>query len=118
VVAVVGIDAKLVDDFKGVFAPVVNVDQSVVERSAVVACEAVAFAQSAGSGKDIRGDDFVEEAGELTIGQVHMVQCLKFVSEIRLQCGTVTNVFAVFVFEALEYPDETIFDVVFADNRS
>ena len=41
-VAVVGIDAELVNDFKSVFAPVLYVDQSVVQRRAIIASEAVA----------------------------------------------------------------------------
>ena len=39
VVAVVGVDAQLVNHLEGVFAPVLDVDQGVVERCAVVAGE-------------------------------------------------------------------------------
>ena len=59
VVAVVCVDAELVDDLKRVFAPVLVVDQRVVQRGAVIAGEGVALAQGAGSGEDIRSDDFV-----------------------------------------------------------
>ena len=41
VVAVVGVDAELVDDLEGVLAPVLDVDEGVVQRRAVVAGEAV-----------------------------------------------------------------------------
>ena len=43
--AVVGVDAELVDNLEGVFAPVLDVDESVVERGAVVANEAVDLAE-------------------------------------------------------------------------
>jgi hypothetical protein len=53
VVAVVGADAELVDHLEAVLAPVLDVDQRVVERRAVVALEAVALAQVAGGGEDV-----------------------------------------------------------------
>ncbi len=59
-VAVVGVDAELVDDLKGVLAPVVDVDQRVVQRSVIIACENVAIADRVGSGKNIRRDYFVD----------------------------------------------------------
>ena len=46
-VAVIGVDPELVDHLIGVFAPVCDVDQGVVQRSAVVTGEAVAFPQQA-----------------------------------------------------------------------
>ena len=73
VVAVVGVDAELVDDLEGVLAPVLDVDEGVVERRAVVAGEAVALAEGFGGGEDIRGDDFVEQALELGIRQLNPV---------------------------------------------
>ena len=60
VMAVVGVDAELIDDFEGVLAPVLDVDEGVVQRRAVVAGEAVALAEGAGGGEDIRRDDLVE----------------------------------------------------------
>jgi len=53
VMAVVGVDAELVDDLEGVFAPVLNVDQGVVERRAVIADKAVDLAEGAGGGEDV-----------------------------------------------------------------
>ena len=47
VMAVVGVDAELVDYLEAVFAPVFDVDQGVEEWRAVVAVEAVALAQMA-----------------------------------------------------------------------
>jgi hypothetical protein len=51
--AVVGADAELVDHLEAVLAPVLDVDQRVVERRAVVALEAVALAQVLGGGEHV-----------------------------------------------------------------
>lgn len=59
VVAVVGVDAQLVDDFEAVLAPVLDVDQRVVQRGAVVTGKGVALTQGAGCGIDVGCDDFV-----------------------------------------------------------
>jgi len=69
VVAIVGVDAELVDDLEGVLAPVFDVNQGVVEGRAVVAGEAVSLAEGARGGEDIGRDDLVEEALELTVGE-------------------------------------------------
>ena len=87
VVAVVGVDAELVDDLEGVFAPVLDVDQGVVQRRAVVAGEAVALAEGAGGGEDIRGDDFLKKALELAIRQADAVEGLEFLAEVLLQAA-------------------------------
>ena len=84
VVAVVGVDAELVDDLEGVFAPVLDVDEGVVQRRAVVAGEGVALAQGAGGGEDIRGDDLVEQAGELAVGEADAVEGLELLAEVAL----------------------------------
>jgi hypothetical protein len=55
VVTVVRIDAELVDDLEGILAPVLDVDQGVVERCAVVAGEAVDLAEGMRGGEDIGG---------------------------------------------------------------
>jgi hypothetical protein len=57
VVAVVGVDAQLVDDFEAVLAPVIEVDQRIVERRAVFAGDAVAGAQRLGCGENVGRDD-------------------------------------------------------------
>src|SRR5580692_2157529 len=44
-VAVVGVDAELVDDFKRVFAPVLSVHQGIVQWRAIITGEAVAPAE-------------------------------------------------------------------------
>ena len=99
VVAVVGVDAELVDDLEGVLAPVLDVDEGVVERRAVVAGEAVAFAQGAGGGEDVGGDDLVEQALELAVGERDAVERLELLAEVLLQRGAVADVRAVGVFK-------------------
>ncbi len=59
VVAVVGVDADLVDDLEGVLTPVLEVDEGVVQRRAVLAGEGVDLLQGLGGGEDIRADNFV-----------------------------------------------------------
>jgi hypothetical protein len=58
-VAVVRVNAELVDDLVVVFAPVLDIHQGVVQRRAVVAGEAIDRAESLGCGVDIRRDDFI-----------------------------------------------------------
>ena len=71
--AVVGVDAELVDNLEGVLAPVLDVDEGVVERGAVVAGEAVDLAEQGRGGEDVGGDDLVEEALELAVGELDAV---------------------------------------------
>ena len=84
VVAVVGVDAELVDDLERVFAPVLDVDQGVVQRRAVVADEAVALAQGAGGSEDIGGDDLLQQTREFAIGEPDAVEGLEFFAEVFL----------------------------------
>ena len=60
VMAVVRIDAEPIDGLEVVLAPVLDVDESVVQRRAVIASEAIALAKCAGSGEDIGPDDLVD----------------------------------------------------------
>ncbi len=113
VVAVVGVDAELVDDLEGVFAPVLEVDQAVVQRCAVVAGEGIDAAQGLGSGEDIRGHDLIEQAGELGIREADTVQGLEFLAEIALQRGAVGNVRAILVFKPRQFADEALLDLLF-----
>jgi hypothetical protein len=115
VVAVVGVDAQLVDHLEGVLAPVFEVDQGVVQRRAVFAGEGVDAAQGFGGGEYVGGDDFVQQAGKFAIGQVHAVQGLELFAEVALQRGAVADVGAVFVLEALELADEAVFNLLFLD---
>ena len=97
VVAVVGVDAELVDDLEGVLAPVLDVDEGVVQRRAVVAGEAVALAKCAGGGEDVGRDDLVEQALELGVGEADAVERLELLAEVLLQRGAVADVRAIFV---------------------
>ena len=116
VVAVVRVDAELVDDLEGVFAPVLDVHQRVVQRRAVVASEAGDPTEGLGSGEDIRGDDLIQQAGELDIREADTVEGFEFFAEVFLEGGAVGDVWAVFVFEALEGADEAGFDAVLPED--
>lgn len=113
VMAVVRVDAKLVDDFKCVLAPVLDVDQRVVQWSAVVACERVAIAQGACGREDIGGDDFVQQAGELRVCQADVVQSFELFAKVLLQGSSVANVRTVFVLQSAKLLDELIFKMAF-----
>ena len=67
-VAVVCINAKLVDDFKVVFAPVLDIDQGEFQRGTVFAGEFAFFAQCLCGGEYISGDDLIAQAGEFGVG--------------------------------------------------
>ncbi len=110
VVAVVGVDAELVDHLEAVLAPVLDVDQGVVERRAVVALEVVALAQVLGGGEDVRGDDLIQQAGEFGVGEMDAVQGLEILAEVVLQRGAVADVRAVGVFEIAQFFDQCLFD--------
>ena len=57
---VVGIDPQLVDHFKSVLAPVLDVDEGVVERCPIVPLEAVALSEHPGGSIHVRGHDGVQ----------------------------------------------------------
>ena len=97
-VAVVRIDAELVDDLEMVFAPVLDVDEGVVQRRAVIAGEAADGAQGLRGGEDVRGDDLVQQAGEFRVGEADAVEGFELFAEVGFQRGTVGDVRAVFVF--------------------
>ncbi len=115
VVAVVGIDAQLAGHLEGVLAPVGDVDQRVVQRGAIVAGEGVAVTQPLRGGENVGGDDFVQQAGKLGIGQGDLVQRLEVLAEIGFQRGAVTDVRAQGVLELAELFDQLLLDGGFAD---
>jgi hypothetical protein len=94
VVAVVGIDAELVDDLVVVLAPVLDVDEGIGKRGAVVAGEVVLLAQDTGGGKDVRGDQLVEQALELAVGKANAVEGLELLAEVLLEGSPVADVVA------------------------
>src|ERR1700730_14241411 len=59
VIVAIRIDAELIDDLERILAPVLDVDEGVVQRRTVIANEAVALAKCAGGGEDIGRDDLV-----------------------------------------------------------
>ncbi len=67
VMAVLRIDAQLIDHLKGIFAPVLDIDQSIVERGAIFTLEAVALAQDFGGSKHIRTDDLITQPDKFGI---------------------------------------------------
>ena len=99
VVAVVGVDAELIDDFEGVLAPVLDVDKRVVERRAIIADERLPIPQRAGRFVHVGRDDLIEEALELAVGKRDPVQGLEFFPEVGFKRGPITDVRAILVFE-------------------
>jgi hypothetical protein len=114
VMAVVGVDAELVDDLEGVLAPVLDVDQGVVERRAVVAGETVDGSRSVRAAVKTSGsDDFVEQALELAVGEGDAVEGLELLAEVALQGGAVVDVLPDGVFQIPELPDKGPLNVHF-----
>lgn len=60
VVAVLRIDAELIDHLKVVLAPILQIDQRIVQRCAVVTREGIEIAKDLGGSEDVRSDDLVE----------------------------------------------------------
>ena len=96
VVAVVGVDAELVDDLEGVLAPVLDVDERVVERRAVVAGEALRL-RRVRAAVDVGRDDLVEQALELAVGEGDAIQGFELLAEVCFKRGAVADVGAIFV---------------------
>ena len=101
--AVVGVDAELVDDFKRVFAPVLDIDQGVVQRRAIFAVEALRSRAGLGGSEDIGSDDFVQQAGEFGFGQVYAVERLELLAEISFKRGLVADVGAVVYLRSVSF---------------
>ena len=99
VMAVVCIDAELIDDFEVVLAPVLDVYESVVERRSVVADERFPVPQRAGGLVHVWFDDLIEESLELSVSEVDAVECLELLPEVRFKIGTISDVGAIFVLE-------------------
>ena len=113
VMAVIGVDAELVNDLEAVFAPLPDVDLCLEEWCAVVAVEAVAFAQMAGGRENVGGDNLIDQSGKLGIGQLYPVKRFEFLTEVLFQCVPVTDVGAVAVFDILEFFDQALLGLVF-----
>lgn len=80
--AIVRVDAELVNHLKRVLAPVPDVDERVVERRAVVAYEAISFTKDAGSSEDVGSDDVINETSVFGVGKTNAIKRFKFLSKI------------------------------------
>lgn len=114
VVAAVGVDAELVDHLKGVFAPVLDIDQGVEQRRAVVSLKAVALAQVPRGRKDIERDDLIQQSSKLGIHEIHPVERLKLFAEVLLQRGAISDVRSITVFEIAQFFDQGLFNCCFS----
>ena len=90
--AVIGVDAKLVDYLEGIFAPLPDVDQGVKECLTIVPIKAVALTQMTGSGENIRSNNLIQQSGKLCIRQMHTIQRFELFTKVLLQPGTVADV--------------------------
>ena len=81
-VAVVSVDTQLVDHLEGIFAPILNIDKRVVERRAIITGKIVAFAQGSCRHKNIRRDNFVQQALKFPISELHPIQGFELLPEV------------------------------------
>jgi hypothetical protein len=117
VVAVVCVDAELVDDFEMVLAPVFDVDQREVQRRAIVAGEGIDAAQGLGSDEDICRDDFVEQPGKLGIRQTDAIERFEFLAEVLFQCRAIANVWTNGILEAFKSSYKRRLDILLPKHR-
>ena len=66
-----------------------------------------------GGGEDVGGDDLVEQALELAVGQADAVECLELLAEVRFKRGAVADVRAVLVLQAAKLLDKLFFKLAF-----
>ena len=97
--AVVRIDAELIDDFEVVLAPVLDVDEGVVERRTVVADERFPVPEGACGFVHIGCDDLIEESLELAVGECDMIQGFELFPEVCLKRCSIAEGGAIFVLE-------------------
>ena len=103
----------LVDDFKCVLAPVFDVDQGVVQRGAVVACEGIAFTQHTCGAKHVSGDDFVQQPPKFRVGERDVIECVELFAEVVFKSCAVPDVGAVCVFQPDELLQKLFFHLLF-----
>ena len=106
---VVSVDAELIDDLESVLAPVLNIDEGVVEWGAVVAGEAIALAEQGRGGEDVRSNDLIEEALELAISEFDAVEGLKVLPKVGFEGSAVVDVRTMGVFEIGQSADQRLF---------
>ena len=113
-VAVIGIDAQLVNHLEAVLAPVIDVHQRVVQRRAVFADEAVARAQRLRRGKDVRRDDLFEQPGEFLVGKLDTVELLELVAEVGFKRGPIADIRTRGVLKVAKLGDQALLDLAFS----
>ena len=99
VIAVVGIDAELIDDLESVLAPVLDVDQGIIERRAVVADECFPVTEGACGFVHVGCDDLIEKSLELAFGECDTIQGFELFPEVCFKRGSITDVGAILVLE-------------------
>ena len=99
VMAVVRIDAELIDDLEVVLAPVLDVDQDVVERRAVGADERFPVPEGACGFVHVGCDDLIEESLELAVGECDTIQGFELFPEVCFKRCSIADVEAIFVLE-------------------
>ena len=97
--AVVGIDAELIDHLKVVLAPVLDVDEGVVERRAVVADERFPVPEGACGFVHIGCDDLIEESLELAVGECDTIQGVELFPEVCFKRRSIADFRAILVLE-------------------
>ena len=116
-VAVIGIDAELIDDFKVILAPVLDIDQRVIQRRAVIAAEGIDAAQNLGGCKHIRRDDFIQQARKFPIGETDTVEFFELRAEVLLKHRAINEIGTVGVFQLIQLGDQAVFDLLFRRQR-
>ena len=118
VVAGIGIDTQLINHFKAVFAPVLDIDQRVVKRRAIVTLKTVALAQAPGSLEYVGRDDGFQQAGEFAIGQLNGVEFLEVFTKIFFQRRAIVYVGTICIFKVFQFGDQFLLNLIFFCHES
>ncbi len=111
--AVICIDAELIDDLESVFAPVLDVDEGVVERCTVIADKGFAAPEGTGGFVNVRCDNFVEESLKLAVRKCDPVQGFELFPKVCLKRGSITDVRAIVILKVPQLGDEGLFKIAF-----
>jgi hypothetical protein len=108
------VDAELVHHFVAVLAPVLEVDQGVLEGRPVLSLEIVDLPQALGRGEDVAFNNAGEEPLELGVGEADPVELLELLPEVALQGLAVPDIWTIGVFQVVsELSDKALFDLGF-----
>ena len=97
--AVVRVNAELIDDLEVVLAPVLDVDEGVVERRAVGADERFPVPEGACGLVHVGCDDLIEESLELAVGESDAIQGFELFPEVSYKRFSIVDAGAIFVLE-------------------